>query len=345
MLQFWLQFSSRTSETLKTTSGLIKVGQVNDINMNNTHFIYQLPNKHAPILGIFFIAHACTHSAYDFWPRQLMCPHCVGLSEEVAVADKALNAGYLVVVVTSRDRRSGCWGNKEDTKQVSDVLDFLQTTHTQVSALPVLAYGCSSGGAFAWRFAQQGQIAGVIIQVMSVSIRPNLWAAKHPFPVVFNAMPKDKDTTEAMHNNADSLINLYATYFGNVTAASELIVVKDCTALPVTISYLMNRLYYINISIIDAEAIIRVLKQSGYLDNLTNLLLKDPTNIQNDWRSILQRDPKTNSILAKRSIILTKGKSPLAKALHRCWAFHEYCSDYLTDDLAWFKKNVKKQRV
>ena len=304
------------------------------------HFIYQFPDSDTKLEGIFLIAHACTHSAYDFWPNQIECPQCIGLSEEVAVVNVALASGFMVVAVSSSDRKSGCWGGEKDVQLVSSVLNYLPATHKELVSLPIISYGCSSGGAFAWRYAQHGRISAVIVQVMSLTIRSNMWAITHPIPVVFNTMSKDKHTTNAMRANAKDLQNFYDEYFHHQNIkkhASDIIVVKDCLSIPVTASYLTNRLFFVNLSYSEAEVIIAVLKIHGFVHNTTNYLVKDPTKISNDWRSALQNTVMSKVVLEKRSIVLTPGRSPLAKALHRCWAFHEYCSDFLIEDIAFIR--------
>ena len=308
---------------------------VEDMNINGTHFIYQFPSNEIALKGIFLIAHACTHSAYDFWPLQTGCQHCIGLAEEVAIVRCALSSGYLVVAVSSHDRKSGCWGGKVDIKRVSAVLDHLQAMYLVGVVLPTFAYGCSSGGAFVWNLAQKRSVSGIIIQVMPVQVNAQLRMSQHPIPVVFNSMPRDKETSKAMRGSALKLKILYTEFFFSESKASEYINFKECNPIPVDVEYLTNRLRHTNISRIDAEAIISVLKQAGYVDLNSSYLVKDPTLLHNDWRTELKKHPKTSNLLKARSIILTRGKSPLAKALHRCWAFHEYCSDYLKDDLLW----------
>mmetsp|Transcript_7894 Transcript_7894/g.13311 ORF Transcript_7894/g.13311 Transcript_7894/m.13311 type:complete len:158 (+) Transcript_7894:2-475(+) len=157
-------------------------------------------------------------------------------------------------------------------------------------------------------------------------------------------MPRDSRTASGMLANSQALQRLYSLYFDNNTQGASMITVKDCLPIPVTVEYLTSRLHYLNITSSDAEDIIFVLKAKGFIDNSDNFLLKDPTDRFNDWRSALQRDSRSKAVLQSREIVLTPGKSALAKALHRCWAFHEYCSDYLEDNIRWLNDFFEKTR-
>ena len=47
---------------------------------------------------------------------------------------------------------------------------------------------------------------------------------------------------------------------------------------------------------------------------------------------------KSNNVLLWGTFDLTPGMSPLAKALHRAWAMHEYCSESISPALDFFEQ-------
>lgn len=71
--------------------------------------LWQVPDGGAR--GVLFVAHGCSHSGSDFWPKSGRCMHCLGLPEEVRVREAALRRGYAVVAVSSHNRETQCWHN------------------------------------------------------------------------------------------------------------------------------------------------------------------------------------------------------------------------------------------
>jgi hypothetical protein len=65
-------------------------------------FVFQAPKD---ITGIILLAHGCSHSATDWWPKSQSCPQCIGLPVERSIVEAALNHGYLAVALSSFNRR------------------------------------------------------------------------------------------------------------------------------------------------------------------------------------------------------------------------------------------------
>jgi hypothetical protein len=147
----------------------------------------------------------------------------------------------------------------------------------------------------------------------------------------------------------------------------------SCTELSVTPQYLYDHVYGLTMD--GAQTIVNQLINSHYLDftspHSQYILIKDPT--KTPWRDVLLRVPapantsklpkefldtvelrrrqhkqqatsKTpaKSIPPQQTFLwdvyeLTPGYSSLAKALHRAWAFHEYCSDGVAKALDLFE--------
>ena len=82
-----------------------------------------------------------------------------------------------------------------------------------------------------------------------------------------------------------------------------------------------------------SEVLVSTLERAGHVDPSSGMLRVDPT--RSSWRSVLS--PK-NSTHWLDEFALEPGKSPLAKALHRAWAFHEYCSEAIVPALRFFER-------
>ena len=54
---------------------------------------------------------------------------------------------------------------------------------------------------------------------------------------------------------------------------------------------------------------------------------------------------KKSSMVLWETFDLTPGISPLAKALHRAWAMHEYCSETVNHSLNFFEGKNNKQEI
>ena len=295
--------------------------------------IYEIPSTPF-ITGTVFVAHACTHGAYDFWLRSAKCPHCVGLAEEVKIVQTALKAGYLVIAINSTNRVNRCWsGASEEAQFVAATISNIRQQH-RILDLPLFALGTSSGASFVWGMACRGELDGVIVQVLSVPIS-QYQPADLPLPilpVVFNPMRRDEGTFLAMQKDKKNLQNIIPEKF---------VKLQECEPLQVTAVYLMDRLADLEYSV--AQRIVDALTVSGHLDPQTGYLIIDPTSSKSNWREVIQS--AFANIPMKKSLVLEVGKSPLAKTLNRAWAFHEYCATYLEMDLEWMQSLQQSRRT
>jgi len=322
------------------------------------------PNR---IVGIALLLHACSHSALKFFSfTPAVCDECVGLSEELAMSRILLGRGYAVLAVTSSDRKRGCWGGPHDIRRVRTALDEFRgriisssalrsrrnnpTSAHHRPALPVVAVGASSGGRFAAHLAADGVADAAIVMVMGLGdhLRTRLLgrmgsASVSPPPIFLAPMKRDERTARAVRNDwevmrAASTSLVVSSNNGRRSNHGEgypvVLDEETCAPLAVTAPYLHGRVPSLGLS--DSAAIVDALTGAGHLDRTTALLVKDPTS--SDWRDVLRRecggsggdndekgDMRMSGCLQNQP--LGPGKSPLAKALHRAWAFHEYCSE------------------
>jgi hypothetical protein len=308
--------------------------QAESYNINNIfvkdRIIYELPNKNP--VGVFFIAHACTHSAKDFWLLSPQCNDCVGLAEEVLIVKKALQVGFIVVAISSFDTQSGCWDYQaHNVEFVSSSLINIRQTYN-VTHFPIFALGTSSGGSFVWHMASNNYFDAIIIQVMAIDVSKFISSSNkigRNVPVIFNPMRRDIAT----YNRVVSNVNALKQQYGN----TSFIYLQECVPLAVSVSYLESRLPWM-----DRNTLISIrntLIKYKYIDKDSSYLIRDPTAVANNWRDNLIADIPA---IEMKNVVLERGKSPLAKALNRAWAFHEYCSDYISEDLIDFLRYIEK---
>ena len=286
--------------------------------------VYAEPSSHSK--GLVLVFHACTHNGLKLFSPSPTCKECIGLSEEVRMVRFILQRGYTVVSITS-STKNGCWSNK-DIPKIETVLqhDKFNTFHR------IIAVGASSGGFMAGQLLSMQKVQAAIVMIMGLSPQivsklSSLLDSNNPPILYFAPMPNDKGTTKRVVDN-------YNTLSKNKPSSSIALDTKTCTSLPVTTQYLLQRVP--NLSMPHAEYIHNTLKQNEYIHPSTNLFLMNPTNTP--WRILVS--PKNETFLFDK-YVLTPGYSPLAKALHRAWAFHEYCSDVIYPSFDFIEQQLK----
>jgi hypothetical protein len=118
--------------------------------------VYQIPEK-GQVSGVLFLAHGCSHSATDWWPKSEFCQPCIGLPIERSIVQRALNSGMAVIAVSSSNRQNKCWVQNNDLLPVSKALQFLfEKIRIHAGTRPPLyLLGVSSGGSFVGYLAQK----------------------------------------------------------------------------------------------------------------------------------------------------------------------------------------------
>lgn len=210
---------------------------------------------------------------------------------------------------------------------------MFKATHQIEKDVPVLAFGASSGGHFAAQLAVRGLVDAAMVGVMSLA--PPLlekwinFEGKKP-PIYFAPMPRDTDTLAKVAANYESMNGN-----GPVVLDQE-----TCQSRPVDASYLNERVP--GLKMWQAQAMVNSLTEAGHIDAVTGMLVKDPTNTSStgdNWKDVLQSGCASQGCLDHQSLVV--GASPLAKALNRAWAFHEYCSEVTLKALEFFDKELE----
>lgn len=291
---------------------------------------YIQPPQHQKPRGIVLLLHACSHSAYKFFSPSPHCQNCVGLSEELRIARLVLQQGYIPIAVTSYNRKSGCWSPK-DIPRIEAALQHFGQYDDEYT---VYAMGASSGGAFAVELLKKRIVKGALVMVMSLSedgvnFIQNYKGPKERLKLYLAPMPRDKSTLQHVIQNYHDLSNVQ----------HEFVTLDDtsCVALPVTTEYLMQRVVGMTFHL--GDRLISQLKEARHVDEMTNMLIKDPT--RSNWREVLTTPLSPGEHVNMTHWLgiydLRPGISPLAKALHRAWAFHEYCSEVVVPAIQFFE--------
>lgn len=304
--------------------------------------VYALPNPADDIKGIVLLLHACTHNAFKFFAPSNSCQPCVGLTEEMRIVRLVISREYAALAVTCNNKQSGCWADTDIPRLEIALGNFQKLVlPKKISSNSIIAIGASSGGHMAAKLVAEGQADAALIMVMSLGAalqnRLSDVRSSSSHPLYLAPMPRDQTTTRKAEENYQALKQ----------AAFPVIFDKtSCAPLPVTAAYLSSRLPGMTGKI--AERIIEGLLQAQHLKEDNYMLQKDPT--QSNWREVLQKTDLDDTLERTRSaktadllwgkFVLTPGKSPLAKALHRAWAFHEYCSEVVEPALDFFEQTL-----
>ena len=303
---------------------------------NYTTTLYNEPSK-----GIVLLLHACSHSALKFFTSSPNCKYCIGLSEELRIVRLVIQYGYTPIAISSINRVNGCWSNK-DIPRIQTVLNYWSehNEHQKVKH-QVYAFGASSGGSFASQLLVNNMVDGALVMVMSLTNNVVKRLQEEPPKTLYLApMPRDTNTLKRCEQNYHDLISTTST---NNRMMKEYIRLDTttCKSIPVTVPYLIQRIPHMTNN--HANHLIQLLKQANHIDQTTNMLLVDPT--KSNWRDILLPNKNSSSANVKTTTYwldlydLTPGQSQVAKALHRAWAFHEYCSEVVLPALRFFEEH------
>ena len=282
--------------------------------------------------GLVLLLHACSHSALKFFSPSPQCPGCVGLSEELRIVRLVLERGYTPVAISCIDQRRRCWSEPRDIPRIQHVFKHSLFANYQRSNGRVFSIGASSGGAFAANLVNRQMAQAAVVMVMSLSNEEVTKLKNNPKPIYFAPMPRDKATMKRVIQNYQDLHNI-ANSNGN-SKQKVILDTQTCDSLPVTPSYLIQRVPHMTEEA--AISLVSKLKSAGHISLSSNMMNIDPTT--SNWRDIIS---PTNSTHWLGQFALKPGYSSLAKALHRAWAFHEYCSEVIVPALAFFEQQLE----
>ncbi|KAL3924112.1 MAG: hypothetical protein SGARI_006094, partial [Bacillariaceae sp.] len=274
--------------------------------------------------GMLFVAHGCSHTNTDWF---VDCENCIGLPEERAIVEMALEEFHFVVVaISSTNRQSKCWSLRTDMEPVGKVLRELSGRYknngatSSSSSFPIFAFGASSGGSFVSGLAtplqqQFGiQLAGFLSQIAASQTDETAQCQ------VYITMKEDQQTDL----RAQQLLQT-ATAKGNgatPTPTKHIRVPK----LAITNDYFSSRIPVISSS--DSARMTQALVQANMLD-ADGYLVDSPR--QSTWREVLQS--QTPPIGAVTQDPLTPDASPISEVMNVADGVHELTRDGVKEGL------------
>merc|ERR1711862_973004 len=250
--------------------------------------------------------------------------------------------GNLVVVaVSSNNRISKCWDVKRDVEHVARVLkDFsnrFSPTRSSINgtnnrtintAVPIYAFGASSGGSFV-----SGLAAALLLQ-SEYQIRLNGFISQISASSVF---------IDDIDANSSSLCEVYITMNRDVhTDIAAKKIVSNCVtdnstsqrrhsckhirlpSLPISNSYFSNRIP--EISSEESNAMFEALHKKGYIDSVTYELNKDPR--RSNWREVI-----FSNLPHHQHDSLRADESPISEVMNVAYGKHEMTKDGVREAL------------
>jgi hypothetical protein len=297
------------------------------------------------VKGLLFLAHGCHHSHTDWFAKTSPeCEECLGLPEEIAIVETALDLGLVAIAMSSSDRNSKCW-KKYDTTPVALVLNELSARFSQAEALatssptvprlPLYAFGASSGGSFV------SSLAGPLWS--RFGIRLDGFVSQ-----ISARLPTKKE--DAMENDLHNLCRVYLTMDRDAKQdRAARARVEKCNKgsqkerckhirLPphnVGPSYFADRIHGVTLS--ESEELKKVLTEAGVLNRNTGQVLEDPRKTYKQWGVALQAATVSSSSselqFTQRGDYLVADESPISEVLNVAWGYHEMSRDGVREAL------------
>lgn len=308
-------------------------------------FVYQVPAtaNDARIDGVLFVAHGCSHSATDWWPRSDSCPLCIGLPIEVSIVKAALRRRLLVVAISSADRGRKCW-RQTDAPRVHDVIAHIYKTivlpvlprpapaaAAGAARPPLFMLGASSGGAAVGAFAMLGSGQPMRFPYLHTAALCVQISAVHPVPgavlppAMFMLMERDSRTMEAVQALLPQL--------GSADHQ-----VRRCAPRPIAADFFLR--HGAVSSAAESALLQEALLRGGFIDSTTLMLVDDPRHT--DWRSAVQQAMSAASAqhpaLAAQSLVADE--SPISELINVAWAQHEITDESIEEVLDFFVAHV-----
>ena len=304
------------------------------------------------IKGLLFLAHGCEHSNLDWFSRKSPeCEDCLGLPEESAIVEIALEMGLVAIAMSSSNRKTKCWSGLDITP-VALVLNELWHRFSSAEdvppppRLPLYAFGASDGGAFVSSLASPLQsrfgirLDGFVSQIAAhlSLLKEDEQDAVHDLCKVYVTMNRDNRTdkaAQAMVEKCQSSSTTESNSGVNSTIKSN----TQCQhiRLPprrIVPSYFANRIQ--GISQAESEEMAKVLTEAGILGTDNGELIKEPRQSRKQWTNALwSAAASASSILAfqKRGDRFIPDRSPISEVLNVAWGFHEISRDGVREAL------------
>lgn len=296
---------------------------------DGTEMVYQIPEYPK---GVLVVAHGCSHSATDWWPKISKCVKCTGLPVEMTLVREGLRRDLIVVAVSSTNRNHKCWTH-QDTKLVTKVINHIYERYLRSDySIPLYLLGASSGGTFVGQFALgnpdlQPKVRAAVVQISAIHKPLQV-------PVLFNLMEKDVD-----------LITMVGSKKQTQYKGGYKILISPTLSINASYFYDHGAVQSAAVS----ESVQKALLKGGFLNKNTLHLLEDPRH--SPWRnvrstivflifrkhslslSVIQCNVCPSQVIAPLGLedSLVADASPISEVLNMAWAGHEITDQHLKE--------------
>lgn len=291
-------------------------------------YLYHFPPSN-DLRGIMFMAHGCSHSATDWFPKSPHCPQCLGLPEERALTEFVLKQKMIVISISSQDRQSKCWNLRGDIETVMSILSEFKKEH-HIESLPLYAFGASSGGQFVGAmgtdsaFSTKLNLKGVIVQISAIGIDSKQLSQKLSVPVMYIPMARDQRLLEIVREQMSVLKKEDPNTISRVC---------EVKALPIDSMYFHQRIGG-KVTKEISEKIYDGLNEKGHLDK-DGFLMADPR--RSSWRDIVKKSVDLGIL----SDGLKADSSPISEEMNVAFAMHELAAQ-CTEEMMGFIEAIEK---
>ena len=329
-----LTTGTTTTSAITSTQQQAELQGILHTSSEGIEFVYQLPPaanakwaagnaKEAAldVKGILFLAHGCSHSGTDWWPKSTTCSSCTGLPVERSIVGAALQRGFLAVAQSSHNRNHKCW-SEPDLARVAKTLSWLVEQFSLAPSTPIHLLGASSGGNFVGRFAvkhsgsQQNSKLRVASAVVQISPIQGVTASAVPssLGILFVHMGRDEMT---------------ADYISRFVAEAGRSSIKEFVAKPLKLTPSFFHDHGAHLSPSDSASLVEALRGAGLLGK-DGFLSEDPRS--SAWRDV------TAKVLPATKDSLVADASGVSELLNLAWAQHEITDERLSEQLDFMKE-------
>jgi hypothetical protein len=243
-------------------------------SLERAEFVYQRSSLVKPV-GVLFLAHGCSHSATDWWPKSSTCNDCIGLPVETTIVKEAIKRNYFVVALSSNNREHKCWSN-EDIEISAKLINHIYTKFlTEDFTIPLYLLGGSSGGSFAGILASS-QVTKPLVSAVCIQIMSLRSYAQLP-PTLFVLMTKDTNTLRNVQSRLTKLSNQSSDF-----NAHKVLKVAEQRISP---SFFFDHGQALTLA--DSQTLHGELVRGAVISASTHMLQIDPRSPESTWREVI----------------------------------------------------------
>jgi hypothetical protein len=242
-------------------------------SLERAEFVYQRPSLTKPG-GVLFLAHGCSHSATDWWPKSTTCVDCIGLPVETTIVKEAIKRNYFVVALSSSNREHKCWSNDDIEISAKLIKHIYSEFLTEDFTIPLYLLGGSSGGSFVGILGSS-QVTKPLVSAVCIQIMSLRSYAQLP-PTLFVLMTKDANTLRNVQSRLTKLSNQSSDY-----NTHKVLKVDEQKITP---SFFFD--HGQALTMVDSQTLHSEFVRKAVISASTHLLHVDPRTPESTWREV-----------------------------------------------------------